>query len=78
MVLLHSMKKSNAYVFLFKATVAGLAAAFVILLLRPDLLGQQRPVVELKQSPVTSTGLICLRNPVITGSQNRVSAIRTR
>jgi serine protease DegS len=51
------MKKSNAYVFLFKATVAGLAAAFVILLLRPDLLGQQRPVVELKQSPVTSAGL---------------------
>jgi len=51
------MKKSTPYVFLFKATVAGLAAAFVILLLRPDLLGQQRPVVELKQSPVASTGL---------------------
>lgn len=55
MVLFHPMKKSDIYVFLFKATVAGLAAAFVILLLRPDLLGQQRPVVELKQSPVTST-----------------------
>lgn len=45
------MKSSNPYIFLFKATVAGLAAAFVILLLRPDLLGQARPVVELKQSP---------------------------
>lgn len=51
------MKKSTPYVFLFKATVAGLAAAFVILLLRPDLLGQQRPVVELKQSPAAGTGL---------------------
>ncbi|MDT8383334.1 MAG: trypsin-like peptidase domain-containing protein [Gammaproteobacteria bacterium] len=49
------MKFSNVSVFLFKATVAGLAAAFVILLLRPELLGQQRPVVELKQTPVTST-----------------------
>jgi serine protease DegS len=52
------MKRSNAYLFLFKAVVAGLAAAFVILLLRPDLLGQHRPVVELKQSqaPVTENG----------------------
>jgi len=45
------MKKTNPYLFVFKAIVAGLAAAFVVLLLRPDLLGQQRPVVELKQSP---------------------------
>lgn len=55
MVFLAHMKLSNVYIFLFKATVAGLAAAFVILLLRPDLLGQQRPVVELKQTPLTST-----------------------
>lgn len=51
------MNRSNPYVFLFKAIVAGLAAAFVILLLRPDLLGQQRPVVELKQSQPPATGL---------------------
>ena len=49
------MKKANLYLFLFKAVVAGLAAAFVVLLLRPDLLGQQRPVVELKQSPTLHT-----------------------
>lgn len=57
MVLFLPMKKSNAYVFLFKATVAGLAVAFIILLLRPDLLGQQRPVVEVKQGSVPSAGL---------------------
>lgn len=51
------MKKSNPYIFLFKAVVAGLAAAFVILLLRPDLLGQQRPVVELKQGAIPGVGL---------------------
>lgn len=57
MILFHLMKKSNAYVFLFKASVAGLAAAFVILLLRPDLLGQQRPVVELRQGSTPAAGL---------------------
>ncbi len=44
------MNKSQPLIFLFKATVAGLAIAFVILLLRPDLLGQKRPVVEILQS----------------------------
>ena len=51
------MSKSNPYIFLFKAVVAGLAAAFLILLLKPELLGQQRPVVELKESPTTSSTL---------------------
>jgi len=49
------MKKTNPYLFLFKAVVAGLAAAFVVLLVRPDLLGQLRPVVELRQSPTIHT-----------------------
>ena len=52
-----AVKKSNSYIFLFKAIVAGLAAAFIILLLRPDLLGQQRPIVELKQGSTTGVGL---------------------
>ena len=44
--------------FLIKATVAGLAIAFVVLLLRPDLLGQKRPIVEILESqPSTTTGL---------------------
>lgn len=51
MLFFRLMKKVNPYLFVFKAIVAGLAAAFVVLLLRPDLLGHQRPVVELKQSP---------------------------
>jgi serine protease DegS len=51
------MNRSNPYIFLFKAIVAGLAAAFVILLLRPDLLGQKRPVVELKESAVPTASL---------------------
>ncbi|HEC20021.1 MAG TPA: PDZ domain-containing protein [Gammaproteobacteria bacterium] len=49
------MKKTNPYLFLFKAVVAGLAAAFVILLLRPEMLGQSRPVVEVRQSPILQT-----------------------
>ncbi len=55
MVFFYAMKKANLYLFLFKAVVAGLAAAFVVLLLRPDLLGHQRPVVELKQSSTLHT-----------------------
>lgn len=57
MVLLRPMKKSDSTIFLFKATAAGLAAALVILMLRPDLLGQQRPVVELKQGATPGAGL---------------------
>jgi len=51
------MKKSQPLIFLFKATVAGLAIAFVVLLLRPDLLGQQRPTVEILQSQSTAGGM---------------------
>lgn len=51
------MKKSQPLIFLFKATVAGLAIAFVVLLLRPDLLGQQRPIVEILQGQSTAGGL---------------------
>jgi serine protease DegS len=50
------MNKNQPLIFLFKATVAGLAIAFVILLLRPDLLGQKRPVVEILQSQTTANG----------------------
>ena len=42
--------------FLVKASIAGLAIAFVVLLLRPDLLGQKRPIVEILESQPT-TGL---------------------
>jgi len=50
----------NPFMFILKATIVGLAAAFVILIFRPDLLGMQtstpqRPVVELKQSPSVAT-----------------------
>jgi serine protease DegS len=51
------MNKSQPLLFLFKAIVAGLAIAFVILLLRPDLLGQKRPIVEILQSQTTASGL---------------------
>jgi serine protease DegS len=51
------MKMSQPLIFLFKAITAGLAIAFVILLLRPDLLGQQRPIVEILQSQTTASGL---------------------
>ena len=51
------MNKSQPLIFLFKAIVAGLAIAFVILILRPDLLGQKRPIVEILQSQTTESGL---------------------
>ncbi len=56
-MIFRNTKNGNPYAFLLKAVVVGLAAAFVILLLRPDLLGQKRPVIELKQSPTPSVSL---------------------
>ena len=44
------MKHSSPFWFIVKAAIAGLAVAFVILVLRPDLLGQSRPVVEITES----------------------------
>jgi serine protease DegS len=44
------MQKNKLAVFIFKSVVFGLAAAFIILILRPDLLGQGRPVVELNEA----------------------------
>jgi serine protease DegS len=43
----------SSMIFFFKAVVAGLAAAFVVLILRPDLLSppEQRPVVEIAETP---------------------------
>lgn len=49
------MKKSSLLVFLFKAVIAGLAAAFVVLVFRPDLLGEKRPVVEVRESQTITT-----------------------
>ncbi len=44
------MKHSSPFWFIVKAAIAGLAVAFVILALRPDLLGQSRPIVEITES----------------------------
>jgi serine protease DegS len=44
------MQKSKLPAFIFKSVIFGLAAAFIILILRPDLLGQGRPVVELNEA----------------------------
>jgi serine protease DegS len=43
------MKTSSPVSFVFKATVFGLAVAFIVLLLRPDLLGRGNPVVEINE-----------------------------
>jgi len=45
-----TMQKNKSVIFIFKSVVIGLAAAFIILILRPDLLGQGRPVVELNEA----------------------------
>ncbi|MGD8560345.1 MAG: Do family serine endopeptidase [Gammaproteobacteria bacterium] len=44
------MQKNKSLAFIFKSTVFGLAVAFIILIFRPDLLGQNRPVVQLKEA----------------------------
>ena len=44
------MQKNKSVAFIFKSVVFGLAAAFIVLILRPDLLGQGRPVVELNEA----------------------------
>ncbi len=48
------MKHSSPFWFIVKAAVAGLALAFIILVLRPDLLGQSRPVVEITEAIIPS------------------------
>ena len=45
-----NMQKNKSLAFFFKSVIFGLAAAFIILILRPDLLGQGRPVVELNEA----------------------------
>ncbi len=45
-----NMQKNKSVAFFFKSVIFGLAAAFIILILRPDLLGQGRPVVELNEA----------------------------
>ncbi len=43
------MNPQNPLIFLFKAITIGLAAAFVVVFLRPDLLRDDRPVVEVRK-----------------------------
>jgi serine protease DegS len=49
MLRFYPMKTSTPLSFVFKATVFGLAVAFIVLLLRPDLLGRGRPEVQIKE-----------------------------
>jgi serine protease DegS len=51
------MPAHKLFSFLLKSITVGLAAAFVIVFLRPDLLDRQRPIVEVRQSasPFAST-----------------------
>ncbi len=44
------MQTSKLVSFLVKCVIIGLAAAFVVLFLRPDLLGKKAPIVEFRQS----------------------------
>jgi len=47
-----SVKKIKAFIlFLFQFATIGLAAAFVIMFMKPELLSNIRPVVEIKQNP---------------------------
>jgi len=44
------MQKNKLAAFIFKSVIFGLAAAFIILTLRPDLFGTGRPVVEVNEA----------------------------
>ena len=44
------MQKNKSLAFIVKSTIFGLAVAFIILILRPDLLGQGRPIVQLNEA----------------------------
>jgi serine protease DegS len=67
------MKSSSPLSFIFKAIVFGLAVAFIVLLLRPDLLGRGRPVVEI--SEIGDTERFNLTTAAPTGQVSYSSAV---
>lgn len=67
------MKSSSPLSFIFKATVFGLAVAFIVLMLRPDLLGRGRPVVEI--SEISETDRFNLSTASPTGQVSYSSAV---
>jgi len=67
------MKSTSPLSFIFKATVFGLAVAFIVLLLRPDLLGRGRPVVEI--SEIGETERFNLTTAAPTGQVSYSSAV---
>ncbi len=67
------MKSSSPFSFIFKATVFGLAVAFIVLLLRPDLLGRGQPVVEINE--IGKTERFNLTTTAPTGQVSYASAV---
>ena len=68
-----TMQKNKSVAFVFKSIIFGLAAAFIVLILRPDLLGQGRPVVELNEAD--STSRYVLNNNLSTGVVSYADAV---
>ena len=68
-----TMQKNKSVAFIFKSVIFGLAAAFIILILRPDLLGQGRPVVELNEAD--SSSRYVLNNNLSTGVVSYADAV---
>jgi len=73
MLRFYSMKTSTPLSFVFKATVFGLAVAFIVLLLRPDLLGRGRP--EVKINEVNETQRFNLTTATPTGQVSYSNAV---
>ena len=73
MLRFYPMKTSTPFSFVFKATVFGLAVAFIVLLLRPDLLGRGRP--EVKINEVNETQRFNLTTAPPTGQVSYSSAV---
>lgn len=67
------MKQTKPLSFIFKSIIFGLAAAFVVLMLRPDLFGRGQPVVQLNE--VKSPSVFNLSGDLPAGQVSYASAV---
>jgi serine protease DegS len=67
------MKQTKPLAFIIKSTIFGLAAAFVVLMLRPDLFGRGQPVVQLNE--VKTPSVFNLSGDLPTGQVSYASAV---
>ena len=67
------MQAKQPFNFIIKSAVFGLAVAFIVLILRPDIFNQGRPVVEFNEA--SSPGKIDLSGQLAVGPVSYASAV---